>query len=439
MGHKTDGTVLVRKWKSGRGFALRFLANGERHYLTLGSEHDGWTSEKAATELDNIMADVRRGIWVPPDRNKPKVVRSAADATPATQQTFYEFSGKRLAEREFEVSERMYEHEEWALRLHLWPYFANWRMADFDIEAIDDYRRYKVSQAEQRRTAITNGKPIIDDRGRILRPLAPTSINKTIDVLRSYLAVAVDYKLLVANPAEGRRRRLKVKGKRPVHLDSVAQIIALLDVAGQLDDSPRWQCTDRRAIVGTLVLAGPRAHELANLLWRDIDLANRRIYVGRSKTDAGLREIPMLALLHNELTAHRARSENTGPDDLVFATGTGGKRDKDNLRNRILKPLLSRADTVLLKLGEVPLPTGVTPHKLRHTFASVLVACGEDPSSVMAQIGHTDPRFTLRVYAHMMRRDPAERARLKAYVNAEPEVFASDDPRHSERRELVAA
>jgi len=69
--------------------------------------------------------------------------------------------------------------------------------------------------------------------------------------------------------------------------------------------------------------------------------------------------------------------------------------------------------------GEVPLPKGVTPHKLRHTFASTLIACGEDPASVMAQLGHTDPKFTLRVYTHMMRRSPAERARLKALIRGD--------------------
>jgi len=66
--------------------------------------------------------------------------------------------------------------------------------------------------------------------------------------------------------------------------------------------------------------------------------------------------------------------------------------------------------------GLVPLPKGVTTHKPRHTFASTLIACGEDPASVMAQLGHTDPKFTLRVYTHLMRRGPAERERLKALV-----------------------
>jgi hypothetical protein len=34
----------------------------------------------------------------------------------------------------------------------------------------------------------------------------------------------------------------------------------------------------------------------------------------------------------------------------------------------------------------------------------------------MAQLGHTDPAFTLRVYAHMMRRSEEERERLRTLV-----------------------
>lgn len=45
----------------------------------------------------------------------------------------------------------------------------------------------------------------------------------------------------------------------------------------------------------------------------------------------------------------------------------------------------------------------------------------------MAQLGHTDPKFTLRVYTHVMRRGPAERARLKALVNGE-EIEPADLP-----------
>ena len=77
---------------------------------------------------------------------------------------------------------------------------------------------------------------------------------------------------------------------------------------------------------------------------------------------------------------------------------------------------MDRAEQLLAERGGQPLPHGITAHKLRHTFASVLFAIGKDPTYVMHQLGHTDPAFTLRVYAHMMRRGPEEREALKALV-----------------------
>ena len=46
----------------------------------------------------------------------------------------------------------------------------------------------------------------------------------------------------------------------------------------------------------------------------------------------------------------------------------------------------------------------------------------------MASLGHTDPRFTLRVYTHLMRRGSDERKRLEALVNGEGSVPAVDQP-----------
>jgi integrase len=100
-----------------------------------------------------------------------------------------------------------------------------------------------------------------------------------------------------------------------------------------------------------------------------------------------------------------------------------------NTRNRKLKTKRKRPvflesaeqiaamiDAATERRGHQPLPAGVTAHKLRHTFASILYVRGEDPPYVMAQLGHTDPGFTLRVYAHAMRRDEGDKERLKALV-----------------------
>jgi integrase len=86
--------------------------------------------------------------------------------------------------------------------------------------------------------------------------------------------------------------------------------------------------------------------------------------------------------------------------------------------------VVARANQLAAQRGLQPLPLGISPHKLRHTFASILVAIGKDPTYVMQQLGHTDPGFPLRFYAHVMRRSEEERKRLKALV--EGHVWAAN-------------
>jgi integrase len=46
----------------------------------------------------------------------------------------------------------------------------------------------------------------------------------------------------------------------------------------------------------------------------------------------------------------------------------------------------------------------LTPHTLRRTYASLLLTANAEPQRVMAQLGHTDPSMTLRLYAQVLRR-----------------------------------
>jgi integrase len=419
MATRARGEVLRRRWKRGSGYAIRFFAYGRREYLTLGFEADGWTRERAEVELENVMADVRRGIWVPPPRRDGHRPDGGEERPrPDGEETFASFAGWLLETRRGQHSERHEQYLCWGL-MHLTPYFAEWELRQIDVEAVDDYRAKKVAESESLRRAAERGTPRLDNNGRARRALGASTINKTIDVLSWVLGFAVEYKRIPDNPAQGRRRRLPEPRRRPVHLDSAEQIEALLDAAAELDREMRTKLAERRALVATMVLGGPRAIEIAELRWRDVDLANGRITVGRSKTQAGLREITMVPILRDVLAAHKAASRHAGADDRVFGGRRRARRDKDNLRARVLGPVFRRADELLAARGQQPLPVGLTPHKLRHTFASVLIAIGEDPASVMAQLGHTDPKFTLRVYTHVMRRGSEERERLKALVAGE--------------------
>jgi integrase len=411
MSRRSTGHVIERSGPRGKVFALRFHAYGERRYLTLGSPAEGWTRGRAREEMDNVLADVRRGTWVWRRRR----ARTGLDAR---RTTFGSFARRLVAERKGEVSDSQIVNQEWTLG-HLLPYFADWSLGEIDVEAVDAYRHHKVREAEARRAAIKRHRPLRSESGRILRPLSAGSINKTIGTLQWVLSIALEYRLVTENAAVGKRRRLREPHRPVVHLDTAEQIEALIDAAEDLDRDPGFRLNERRAIVATLVFAGPRAVEIGHMLWRDVDLANRRLLIGRSKTQAGLREIRMLPILRDILAAHKASASPSGPDDLVFPTATGGRRDKDNLRSRVLGAVFDHADELLEEKGRVPLPRGLTPHKLRHTFASVLIACGEDPTLVTVQLGHTDPAFTLRTYSHLMSRAPGERERLKALVDGE--------------------
>ena len=66
MAPQPRGEVVERPRRQGTTFALRFRVAGKRQYLTLGNSWDGYTRRQADVELENVLADVRRGIWKPP-------------------------------------------------------------------------------------------------------------------------------------------------------------------------------------------------------------------------------------------------------------------------------------------------------------------------------------------------------------------------------------
>jgi integrase len=174
------------------------------------------------------------------------------------------------------------------------------------------------------------------------------------------------------------------------------------------DKHGRTRKRARRALSATSI--NKTIEELTALQWRDVDLAGSRLTVRASKTDAGMRQVDLLPALRDELAAYKAQAASTGPSVFVFTTATGSELIQGNIRQRVLDKAVAKANERLTEADDVPLPEGLTPHKLRHTFASILVALGVDPGSVMDQIGHTDPGFTLRVYRHGMRGDGAAKS-----------------------------
>src|SRR2546427_10117880 len=46
-------------------YSIRFRVNGKRHSMTLGTDAEGWTDRKAERKLEDVLAQVRAGVWEP--------------------------------------------------------------------------------------------------------------------------------------------------------------------------------------------------------------------------------------------------------------------------------------------------------------------------------------------------------------------------------------
>ena len=305
----------------------------------------------------------------------------------------------------------------WQLALHLLPTFARKRLDAITVEDVDAYRRAKVREAR----------------------IGTTSINKTLCTLSAILEQAHEYGHVERNVAAGKRRRLPAVKPRRTYLDRAEHIAALLDGAGALDTDRDYRTRPyRRALLAVLVLGGLRIDECLSLRWRHIDLAGGRLKVPGTKTDAAARTVPLLPLLRDELLAHAARRESSDPSALVFATRTGQKIGATNVRKRVLAPAVEKANAALAKQDIEPLPDGLTPHSLRRTCASILVALGWDPARVMRALGHTTAEFTLSVYASAMDWREGEAERLRILVEGEDRALTGTSPAEPVSESLAA-
>jgi integrase len=363
MPRPATGQVRVDRRRRSPTFGLRFRAYGRREYVTLGTAEEGWTHAKAETELQNVLADVRRGIWQPPVAE----VVSAPREVP----TFHVFASEWFERQKVEggrrgngLSNAGTADLAWRLSNHLLPVFASRHLNQITVEDVDRYRLGKVREGK----------------------LGVTSINKTLTTLATILEAAVEYELIDRNPARGRRRRLPATTPRRSWLDRADHIAALLDGAGTLDDEARVCHGQRRALLATLTFAGLRLGEALSLRWQDVDLTRRTITVRTAKTDAGVRTVNLLPVLHNELGDYREHVHRAS-NALVFCTTAGHRLGATNIRRRILDKAVTHANAKLAGNGAEPLPEGLTPHSLRRTFASLLFALGETPPYVRAQMG----------------------------------------------------
>jgi integrase/recombinase XerD len=176
------------------------------------------------------------------------------------------------------------------------------------------------------------------------------------------------------------------------------QAVALLAVA---DADPGPQATRTAALVATLLFTGARVSELTGADIEDLgtDRGHRVLRVRRKggKIQALALPAPAAARIdaylagRDDVTALPAvpGPAAAGPRRVLFATGTGARMYRAEVRNLLRR--LGRAAGLPPELA-----VSLSPHSLRHAFATLNLDAGASLRDLQDALGHASPRTTRR-------------------------------------------
>jgi integrase/recombinase XerC len=213
------------------------------------------------------------------------------------------------------------------------------------------------------------------------RGLKKTSSARKLAGLRTFFRYLCREGVLDKNPARALQSP-RLEKRIPTPLDE-AQVDELLDVPGDHAAAVR-----ARAILELLYATGIRCAELVGLDVGEVDLEARMVRVlGKGNKE---RIVPFGTRARTALRAWlRTRGGLRPKTDAVFVNLRGGR-----LSDRGVRALVGR------RVREVSLTRRCSPHTLRHSFATHLLARGADLRAIQELLGHASLSTTQR-YTHV--------------------------------------
>lgn len=375
-------TITKRHWTTGKGeqreaWVLAYTdKKGKRHKEQFDKKRD------ADAKRVEVEGQIGKGTFRA--EAKTKTVKDAIDA-------YLKLLEKRHGRGE-QMTTMYLRNTTGQLRTHVEPELGATKLADLTTRDIEDLVD-KLKDAEV-------GIPTIR---RVVGALARTVKN------------AHDW--VATNAAKGVSVSTKRgQGSEKVVPPSKAMLAAILKAAKDyVPEPPRGHGVEAEAKfkksrtdndlalrIRFAAATGLRASEQWALRWRHIDGGKVTVETrvdafgdfDTTKSDAGVRTVPMSKSLAEELTARRKASKHNGADDFVFPDAFGGFTRHTNFTKRQWKPILEKAE--VKDFGW---------HALRHFAVSTWIEAGLQPKAVQTLAGHATFAITMNRYGHMFPSD----------------------------------
>ena len=209
--------------------------------------------------------------------------------------------------------------------------------------------------------------------------------NKSRSTVRSvYFALKFFHENVLKEEFSEKLPLMKRKLKLPIVLNK-KEITRMI----KLTKNPK-----HKLVLMLLYYAGLRLSEVINLKWQDIDFERELIHVKKTKGEKE-RVVFLHPKLKEILLKHRKKSYG-----LILISGRKKKYSKRTIQ-QIVKNAAKKAMIV----------KRVTPHTLRHSFATHLLEAGADIRYIQQLLGHKNLQTT-QIYTHVANRDIKRLANL---------------------------
>ncbi|MGD2018305.1 MAG: tyrosine recombinase [Planctomycetota bacterium] len=218
---------------------------------------------------------------------------------------------------------------------------------------------------------------------------AEASVARGLVALRMLVRFQIAEGILRRDPtariSAPRLRRLLPRTLTPEDVDR------LLDVYAHEPEEETWRSQRDRALLEVLYAGGARISEAIGLTTDDVppDLSTLRLHGKGDK----MRVVPLgrraRAALDRWLTDGRPPLARRGRASAVFLSRSGRPLDRSSAWRRVKEAVAAAG-----------LPTETSPHDLRHSFATHMLAGGADLRAVQEMLGHASIRTT-EIYTHL--------------------------------------